>query len=154
MAQPDFKRIRKTITINTVIQVFLVVLLVIAAIKVQQGLVAQGRPHRFLHSVYVTIALQLVLFFPLSKAAGAEVERELAGSEPGLSAERLQELRRKRIFAEFMKAAVFVFFVTFILRAPGDLFIQGMIFFSFLLTTISYLQCFNFTAKRRMSGGR
>jgi hypothetical protein len=152
MAKFDFTRLRRTIVINRVIQIVLLALLVFLVFKVQTGLQAQGRPQRFLHGIFVCVALQLALFYPLSKAAGKDAQREIETSQTGLTPEQTQDIRRRRIFSDFMKTAVFLFFVTFILRAPGDLFLQSIILFTFILTIITYFQCFNFSAKRKMSG--
>jgi lysylphosphatidylglycerol synthetase-like protein (DUF2156 family) len=152
MPQFDFKKLRKTIVINRIIQGFFIILLVVAVIKVQAGLAEQGRPQRLMHAIVITALLQLALFYPLSKGAGKDAAREIESAETGLSVDRIQDLRRRRIFSEFMKAAIFLFFATFIARAPGDLFIQSTILFTFIVTVVTYLQCFNFQAKRKMSG--
>ncbi len=151
MAQKfDFKRLRRLITIYTVVQVFLVALLIYMAVNFQTGLQVEGRPQRFLHSVIVTLAIQLALFYPINKFAAREARREIDSSATNLTVEELKSLRNKRIFGDVVKTGIFIFFITFILRAPQDRFVLSIIFFSFILTTLSYFQCYNFAAKRGM----
>ncbi|HWI41166.1 MAG TPA: hypothetical protein VNX25_06715 [Verrucomicrobiae bacterium] len=144
----EFRRLRRTLVINTVVQIFLVVLLLFAAVKFQQALTAEGRPHRFLHSIVVALVIQVAAFYPLKKMAGSDVRREVEASEEGITPEKLQELRRWRIFSEMLKGAGFLFFITFIAKAPSDRFIQGSILFTFLLTTLTYFQCYGFLLRR------
>jgi uncharacterized membrane protein YhaH (DUF805 family) len=146
----DFKRLRRLTTIYLVVQVFLVILLVYMAMNFQTGLQAEGRPQRFLHSVVVTLIIQLALFYPLNKLAARDAAREVDSCAIGLSVEELKGLRTKRIIGESIKTAIFIFFITFILKAPQDRFILSVIFFSFILTILSYYQCYNFAAKRLM----
>ncbi|GFE57183.1 hypothetical protein [Geobacter sp. AOG1] len=146
----DFKRLRRLTTIYLVVQVFLVILLVYMAMNFQTILQAEGRPQRFLHSVVVTLLIQLALFYPLNKLAGRDAEREVDSCADGLSVEELKVLRTKRIIGESIKTAVFIFFITFIFKAPQDRFILSVIYFSFILTILSYFQCYNFAAKRLM----
>ncbi|MBT0651603.1 hypothetical protein [Geomobilimonas luticola] len=146
----DFKRLRRLTTIYLVVQVFLVILLVYMAMNFQTGLQTEGRPQRFLHSVVVTLIIQLALFYPLNKLAARDAEREVDSCAIGLSVEEQKGLRSKRIIGDSIKTAIFIFFITFILKAPQDLFILSIIYFSFILTILSYFQCYNFAAKRLM----
>ena len=146
----DFKRMRLFIKIYLVVQVVLIGLLIFSAILFQTGLQEQGRPQRFLHSVVVTMVIQLALFYPISRFAAKEAEREVETSVVGLSGDELKGLRSKRMLADAIKWAVIIFFIIFILRAPNDRFVQSMIFFSFIATMLTYFQCYNFSAKRLM----
>ena len=146
----DFKRLKRLITIYAVVQVFLAALLIYMAVNFQANLTAEGRPQRFLHSVVVTLVLQLVLFYPLSRFAAKEAEREVESCASALSEEDVKSLRSKRIVGDSIKTAIFIFFITFIYKAPRDSFILSIIFFTFILTFLSYFQCYNFTAKRLM----
>ena len=146
----DLTKMRKLLKIYTVVQVLLVALLIFMAVNFQAGLQAEGRPQRFMHSVIVTLVIQLALFYPLSKYATSDANREIEGSVPGLTVEEQKALRQKRLFSDFMKGAIFIFFVTFILRAPQERFILSVIFFTFILTILTYFQCFNFTVKRKI----
>lgn len=151
MAQAlDTKRLRKQVTIYTVVQLFFLVLLIFMAINFQAAFTAKGMSNVFLNSIITTVVIQLAIFYPLNKAAGREVERELASLAPGLSAEQQKDLRRKRLFSDFIKASIFIFFFTFILRAPPVTFILSTTFFTFVVTTLTYFQCFNFAAKRQL----
>ncbi|RII28730.1 MAG: hypothetical protein CXR31_02300 [Geobacter sp.] len=146
----DFKRLRRLTIIYLVVQVFLIILLVYMAIYFQAALQAEGRPQRFLHSVVVTLVIQLALFYPLNKFAGREAEREVDSCASELSVEEQKKLRSKRIIGDSIKTAIFIFFITFTFKAPQDSFVLSVIFFSFILTILSYVQCYNFTAKRLM----
>lgn len=147
MAQAfDFKRLRRLINIYVVVQVVLVLLLVYMAINFQAKLPSG----RFLKAVIATLFGQLVLFYPINKFASREAEREIASCAAGLTPEELKEMRNKRIFGDVVKMAAFIFFITFIYKAPPHPFILGILFFTFILTFLSYFQCFNFAARRQM----
>ncbi|RQW77946.1 MAG: hypothetical protein EHM51_00890 [Geobacter sp.] len=146
----NFKKIRMTMKIFAVVQVVLIGLLLYTALHFQTGLQAQGRPQRFLHSVVATLVIQLALFYPINRFAAKEAEREIETSAEGLTGEELKALRNKRMLGDAIKWAVMIFFVTFIIRAPKDVFVLSIIFFSFIVTVLTYFQCYNFSAKRLM----
>ncbi|HEY5975483.1 MAG TPA: hypothetical protein VIU41_12140 [Geobacteraceae bacterium] len=146
----DFKKLRRLINIYAVVQVVLIGLLIYVAIVFQAGLQAEGRAPRFLHSVIATLVIQLALFFPINKFARREAKREVDALAPGLTPEELKSQRNKRLFGDVIKMSVFIFFATFVYRAPKDRFFLSIVFFSFILTILSYFQCFNFAAKREM----
>ena len=153
MAQAlDLKRLRRQVTIYTVVQLFFLGLLIFMAINFQEAFRAKGMSNVFLNSIITTIIIQLAIFYPLNKAAGREVEREIASLAPGLTAEQQKDLRRKRIYSDFIKASIFIFFFTFILRAPPATFVLSTTFFTFVVTSLTYFQCFNFAAKRHLRG--
>jgi hypothetical protein len=141
----DFKKMRTFIKIYGVVQVVLIGLLVFMAIHFQVVLQA-----RFFLSVIVTLAIQLALFYPINRFAAKEAEREVETSVIGLSAEELKALRSKRMLADAIKWAVLIFFITFLLRAPNHPLFMSMIYFSFIVTMLTYFQCYNFSAKRLM----
>jgi len=145
----DFKKMRRLIKIQVAVQLFLLVLLVFMAVNFQGGLQAEGRPQRFLHSVITTLVIQLALFFPINKLAVWDAKRETTAATD-LSADEQKVLRRKRLISDYIKGAVFIFYVTFIYKVPKDLFILSIIFFSFILTFLTYFQCYNFAARRLM----
>ena len=146
----DFKKIRRLITIYAVVQVALVGLLIYMALYFQASFQASPFPNRFLKSVIATLVIQLALFYPINKFACKEVEREVNACAGGLTPEELKGLRNKRLFGDVIKMSVFIFFGTFIYRAPKNNFILSIMFFSFILTILSYFQCFNFAARREM----
>lgn len=146
----DYGKLKKVLTIHLVVQILLVILLAVVAFYFQQGLFAQGRSFRFWHSIVISFVIQLLLFYPMKKYAGADAEREIEASQPNLTEEQLKSIRHRRLYSDFMKGAGFIFFFTFIARAPKDLFILATIFFTFIFSILSYFQCFNFIAKRRI----
>ena len=146
----DFKKLRRLVLVQGVVQVFLLALLLYMAFKFQGALKAEGRPQRFLHSVVTTLVIQLALFYPLNRFATRDAEREMASATTDLPVDEMKALRQKRLFSDYLKAAIFIFYTTFALRAPKDRFVLSIIFFSFILTFLTYFQCYNFAAKRLM----
>ena len=141
----DFTKFRRLLNINLVMQIVLAALLVTASWWFQQKLA-----ERFLSGVIFAVVIQLGLFFPLKSLAAKEVDREIASSAIGLTPADLQALRRKRVTADVLKSSVFIFFVIFIFRMPEKPIILAIAYFTFILTCLSYFQCFNFAAKREM----
>lgn len=144
----DGSKLRKVIKVYWVVQAVLVLLLIFMAVNFQSGLMAEGRPERFLHSVVVAIVLQLLAFYPLKRFASREVERDLESTAADLTAEEQKSLRQKRLISDYIKWAIIIFFFTFAGLAPKDLFVLSVIFLSFIFTVIAYLQCYNFLARR------
>ncbi len=142
----DFKKLRRLITIYGVVQVVLIGLLIYMALNFQ----AQMTSDRFLKTVVITLIIQAALFYPINKFAIRESGREVDASATGLSPDDLKGLRNKRMFGDVVKMAVFIFFITFIYKAPSHPFILSILFFSFILTILTYFQCFNFAARRQM----
>lgn len=145
-----FKKIARTIKIFAVAQVVLVAMLIYMAILFQQKMQMAGMPQRFMHAVIATIVIQLLLFYPISKFSGNEVVRDLALTSGSLSDQELKALLKKKRMSDIIKGAVFCFFAMFILQAPNTPIVLSVLYFSFILTILSYLQCYNFAAKRLM----
>lgn len=148
----NFTRLKRTITIYAIVQVALVGLLIFMALNFQAGLQAEGRPQRFLHSVVVALVIQVAAFYPLSRFASKEADRDVAGCAEGLSPEDMKTQRQKRIFSDTLKIAFFIFFFTLFYKMPQDRFLMCIFFFSFILTLLSYFQSYNFVARRLMKG--
>ena len=98
--------------------------------------------------------IQLVIFYPIYRFARGEADNEIASCSTTLTVEQQKAIRQKRLFGDVLKTAIFIFFLIFSFRAPGKLFIQSTILFSFILTVLSYFQCYNFAAKRAMAEKR
>ena len=147
----DFKKLRRLIMIYAVVQVMLVVLLIFVALQFQAGL-----GPLFWKSVIITLIIQLVNFYPIYLFANREAKREIAALAPSLTPEEFKSQRQKRLIGEVVKMSVFAFFVIFAYSAPvtanvqANRFVQSLIFFNFILTYLTYFQCFNFAAKREM----
>lgn len=146
----DFKRLKRSIIVYGVAQVFLIGLLIYMAVYFQAALQAEGMPQRFFKSVIATFVIQLALFYPINKFAASEAGRETDASEVGLSADELKAFRNKRMLGDTIKWAVFIFYIIFFYKAPQNKTILCVTFFSFILSVLTYLQCFNFSAKRLM----
>lgn len=146
----DFKKLRRLITIYGVVQILLVILLIAMAVYFQAGLQAKGTPQLFMKSVMITMFIQLALFYPINKFAAGQAKRAVDACADNLTAEAMKSFRTSRLIGDMVKVAVFIFYTTFILRAPAHLFILSLIMFSFILTTLTYFQCYNFAAKKAM----
>ena len=141
----DFTKLRRLLIIHLVVQIALVALLVWASWLFQQRLA-----DRFLNGVIFSLVIQLGLFFPIKSLTAKEVDREIATSAIGLTPADLQALRRKRVTADVIKSSVFLFFFIFIYTTPAKPIILAITYFTFILTCLSYFQCFNFAARREM----
>lgn len=154
MAQtPPFTRMKRTLVIHVIVQLFLLVLLFYMALHFQSSFRAAGAPQAFLNSIIFSVVLQLLAFYPLKKLAEKEARREVAAAAAGkLDAEAQKALRHSRLFSDIIKASVVTFFVIFVAMAPTFLFLLSTLFFTFILITITYFQCFNFAARKAMKG--
>jgi len=144
----DFKKINKTIKIFAVVQFGLVALLIFTAVNFQEKLRMVGRGHQFMGGVTATFVIQLLLFYPIFKFAAKEAGRDFALVGRTLSKEEIKEFSKKKRWADSFKMAAFGFFVIFMLAAPADPLVLSVIFYSFILTILTYLQCYNFAVKK------
>lgn len=144
----NYQKVAKTIKIFAVAQFALVLMLVYMAIQFQEKFRLIGRPDRFMHAVLASFVVQMLLFYPIYKFSGKEAERDLALSSSNLTAEDLKATTKKKRYSDIIKASVFFFFGMFILQAPGTPVVLSVLYFSFILTILSYLQCYNFAAKK------
>ena len=141
----DFKKQRTFIKIYGIAQIFLIGLLVYMAVYFQAAL-----QQRFMNSVLVSLVIQLALFYPVYRYAAREANRDIETTAVGLTGDELKKFRTSRLISDTCKWAYFIFFAVFAFKAPKVPFILSVIIFSFILTTLSYLQCYNFVAKRQM----
>lgn len=153
----DFKKLRRLINIYAVVQIGLVVLLIYVAMNFQIGLNAAGRGELFIKSIIITLLMQLAMFYPVYKFASREAVLAVDAVQEGLTPEELKSQRNKRLIGDVIKAGVFCFYLAFTLLVSSKglvntakMFVLSMIFFNFILTYLSYFQCFNFAAKREM----
>jgi hypothetical protein len=152
MAQPTFQRVKRLTLIYLVVQLFLLALLVTMAFQFQAVFRSKGIPQVFFNSIIASVVLQLVTFYPLKVLAEKEARREVAFDAGTLTPEELKGLRHSRMFYDFGKATIFLFFAAFIILAPGVTFVMSTIYFGFILVGLTYFQCFNFAARRAMRG--
>jgi hypothetical protein len=131
-----------------VAQFFLVMILIYMAFSFQAQFLAAGKGGQFLKSIITALVIQLILFYPINKFAANDAEREMAAAVPDTPQADLAKLRSKRLVSEFTKAGVFIFFITFIAKAPAILFVNSTIFFIFIFTVLTYFQCYNFIIRR------
>lgn len=147
----DFKRLHRLILIHRVVQVVLILLLVYISLQFQAVLGVL-----FWKSVIITMIIQLVNFYPVNFFAGKEAKREVEATAFSLTQEEFKSQRTKRIVGEVIKMAVFAFFFIFAItvkEAPTILatrFTYSLIIFNFILTYLTYFQCFNYAVKKVM----
>jgi hypothetical protein len=142
----DYTRLKRLITIYYVVQGFLLVLLAVIAFWLQAHVSQQV----FVNSLIRAVVAQIILFYPVYRFAAHEAKREVSSCSSSLSKDELMALRRKRVTGDIVKAAVFIFFLVFILRAPQVPGAQFSILFVFILMTLCYFQCYNFVAGKQM----
>ena len=156
MSSFNFKRLNRTMTIYRVVQALLLCLLIYVAYVFQTSFALLGRPDKFISSIVATIVIQLLLFYPIYRLAWRDADVEIEGCAVGLTAEALAALRKKRMLGDLWKFSAVGFFLAFVILVPdakkatGVPVILAIIIFSFLLMCLSYFQCFNFSAKKRM----
>ena len=146
------RHIRKTLIIHRIVQIVLIALLLYMALHFQQSFQAKyGNLRPFYNSLVATLLIQVALFFPIRKYTCKEAHRELGAAAKGtLSIDEQKQLRTQRLFADFIKASIFIFFVAFILIAPPAGFVLSTTFFCCIGIVLSYLQNFNFAMRRQI----
>src|SRR5512133_192578 len=155
----DFKQLNRTITIYRVVQGLLLCLLVYVAYIFQSSFTQLGKPDKFVSSIIATIVIQLLLLYPIYRLAWRDVGVAIEGCAVGLTKEALAALRKKRLLGDLWKFSAVGFFLAFVTMVPdakkavGAPIILAIIIFSFLLMCLTYFQCFNFSAKKRMKQG-
>jgi hypothetical protein len=147
-ASVDLKKMNKTLKIFAVAQFGLIAILIYTAINFQQRLQALNRGYRFMHGVIYSFGIQLLLFYPIFKFASREAERDFNWSGKTPNPEETKEFTKKKRWADVVKISVMGFYFIFALAAPGDPFILSVIIYSFLLTILTYLQCYSFAIKK------
>ncbi|HEY4745480.1 MAG TPA: hypothetical protein VIH45_12525 [Desulfuromonadaceae bacterium] len=152
----DFKRLKRTMMIYRVVQTMLVGLLIYLAFNFQQLFALRGKPQQFTSSIISAIVYQLILLYPVYKLAWRDAGVEIEGCAVGLTTEAQAVLRKKRLIGDLWKVCAIAFFITFVALAPdakkaaGAPLVLATTIFAFLLTCLTYFQCFNFSAKKRM----
>ena len=156
MSSFDFKRLNRTMTIYRVVQALLVCMLIYVAYIFQSNFALLGKPEKFMSSILAAIVVQLLLLYPIYRLAWRDAGVEMEGSAVGLTVEALAALRKKRLLGDLWKFSAVGFFLAFVTLVPdvkkaaGAPTILAIIIFSFLLMCLTYFQCFNFSAKKRM----
>ena len=150
MSSDGLVRIKRQMMIYTVLQIVLTGLLLYIAWMFQEVYAAKGALKFFFNSIFLTMFLQIIVFYPIYRFASKEARGELAAQQTK-NPDELKALRAKRIFGDYLKAAVFIFYGTFIVMAPSVTFALSTAFFSFVATTLTYLQCYNFAMKKLLA---
>jgi hypothetical protein len=143
----EYGKMNKVIRIFGVVQLGLVALLVYMAVNFQEKLRMVGREYRFMHGVVASFVVQLIILYPMFKFAEKEAQRDLALTR-NPTRDQAKVLAKQKRMADILKISGLGFFVIFIMAAPGDPFILSVIYYSFILTILTYLQCYNFAARK------
>jgi Mn2+/Fe2+ NRAMP family transporter len=149
----NYKKVGRTIRIFAVAQAGLIAMLVYMAILFQGKFRVMGRTDSFMYGVIASVIIQLAIFYPIYKFSGKEAERDLSLTSTNLSTEEIKALSKKKRYSDIIKFSVFCFFTMFILQAPAVPLILSVLYYSFILTVLTYLQCYNFAAKKLMRQG-
>jgi hypothetical protein len=144
-------RLRRTLWIHRLLQLFLVGLMLVTALHFQQLFVSQGRSQAFLHSILFTLLIQAALFVPIRRFALAEADRERISSSGPLTAEMQTRLHRQCQFSDLLKAAIFLFFLAFVVLAPAATTVLCTVFFSFVLSVLTFLHCYGYGMRQWVS---
>jgi CDP-diglyceride synthetase len=156
MSNFDFKRLNRTMTIYRVVQALLLCMLIYIAFVFQSNFALMGRPEKFISSIVATIVIQLLLLYPIYRLAWRDAGVEIEGCAVSMTAEAMTALRKKRLLGDLWKFSAVGFFLAFVTLVPdakkaaGAPIILAIIIFSFLLMCLTYFQCFNFSARKRM----
>lgn len=156
MASFDFKHIHRTMTIYRIVQGLLICLLIYVAYIFQNNFTLIGKPEKFLSSIGAAVVIQLLLLYPIYRLAWRDVGVEIESCLVGITKEAMAALRKKRMLGDLWKFSAVGFFLAFVSLVPdakkaaGAPIILAIIIFSFLLMCLTYFQCYNFSAKKRM----
>jgi len=155
MASYNFIRLKRLMIIHNVVQVTLFGLLLFMAYNFMLTFTTYGMNGYFLKSFLLAIGIQLSLMYPAWWLSRQDVEIEVETALVGITPEQLVALRRKRMIGDIWKLSSLGAFVVFVAMAPGvdkgrgASLILATTYFAFLLTGLTYFQCFNYNAKRR-----
>jgi hypothetical protein len=155
MASYNFTRLKRLTIIYNVVQVGLFGLLLFMAYNFMLAFTKFGMSAYFLKSLGLSVAIQLIMFYPAWWLSRQDLEIEVATSLVGVTPEQLVALRRKRMIGDIWKLsaigafAVFVWMVPGVDKGRGASVILAVSYFAFLLTALTYFQCFNYNAKQR-----
>jgi len=155
MAQYNLIKLKRLTIIYRMIPVALLGLFMFMAFNFMQLFGKLGTPDYFFKALMISLMIQLILLYPAWLLAGRDLEVEIETGRSDITPEQLVTLRRKRLLGDLWKISGLGFFIMFIIMAPdankgrgASLFLAAA-YFSFLLTTLTYLQCFNLRAARR-----
>ena len=152
----EFKRLKRTIIIYRTVQTVLVALLIFVALQFQHQFALLGKSQQFISTIITAVVIQLILLYPIYKLAWRDAGIMIEGCATGLTKEQQTALRKKSLMSDLWKFSGIAFYIAFVALAPdikkasGAPLVLATIIFSFLITCLTYFQCFNFSAKKRM----
>lgn len=155
MTSYDLTRLKRLTIIYRLIQVVLIGLFIFMAYNFLLMFAKQGTPDYFPKAVIITLIVQFLLMYPAWRLSGHDLAVEVEAERIGITDDELVKLRRKRLLGDLWKICGLGAFVIFIVMIPdagkgrGASLILAASYFSFLLVTLTYLQCFNLRASRK-----
>lgn len=156
MASYNFSRLKRLTIIYNVVQVGLFGLLLFMAYNFMLAFARYGLSDYFLKSLGMSVIIQLIMFYPAWWLSRQDLEIEVETSLITVTTEQLVALRRKRMIGDIWKLSALGAFVVFVAMSPsvdkgrGASLILAVAYYGFLLTALTYFQCFNYNAKRRI----
>ncbi|MFW9603679.1 MAG: hypothetical protein ACMV0F_01875 [Trichlorobacter sp.] len=149
-------RLKRLMIIYNVVQVGLLGLLLFMSYNFIVIFGMYSLSGAFSKSILFALALQLLIVYPAWLLAKQDVQVEIQSAKQDLNGDEMMALRKKRLIGDIWKLCALGAFVVFIAMSPGvdkgrgASVILATSYFSFLLTAISYFQCFNYVAKRQI----
>lgn len=156
LASYDFTRMKRLIIIYRISQLLLLAILVYMAFTINKGFFSIGAAVLFTKTIIFAVIIQTVFFYPAMLLAKQELSVSLDSALNGVTDDDLKAIRKRRLMGDIWKMSFIGFSVIFIMMLPGaDKGIGARVLLSssllgFLLVLITYFQCFNFMASRKM----
>lgn len=152
----SFTRLKRFMIIYNVVQVGLGGLLLFMAYHFILLFGAYGLPSAFTKSILFALAIQCLIIYPAWLLAKQDVQVEVTSAKDGLTGNDMMALRKKRLIGDIWKLCALGAIIVFIAMSPGvdkgrgASVILATAYFSFLLTSITYFQCFNYIARKNI----
>jgi len=156
MGSYNFIRLKRLTLIYNVVQVGLFGLLLFMAYNFMLVFARYGLSGYFLKSIGISVIIQLIMFYPAWWLSRQDLDIEVGTALVTVTPEQLVALRRKRMIGDIWKLSALGAFVVFVAMSPsvdkgrGASLILAIAYFGFLLTALTYFQCFNYNAKRKI----
>lgn len=150
MQNQGLEQIKRRMVIHNGARVLLMALLLLAAWRFQLLYAQMEALNVFFNSILLTIGCEILFFYPIYRFASNEVKGELA-AQALKNPQKIKVFQQKKRFGHFIKGSIFIFYLSFILMVPTVTFVVSTACFSFIATALTYLQSYNFTAKKLLA---
>lgn len=147
---------KRLVIIYRILQVVLLLLLIAMAFTINKGFFSLGAGLLFTKTIIFAVLIQSVFFYPAMLLAKQELAVSLDSALNGVTDDDLKAIRKRRLMGDIWKICFIGFFVIFMIMLPGaDKGVGARVLlssslFGFLLVLITYFQCFNFIASRKI----